>query len=370
MYNATVLNNQRRTRLLRVLLLALTTLTMATTALAAAPIGQIIWIKSAATGLYVSADLNRGRFAPLVADRTSVGGWEQFQVIDAGGGFIALRSIGTGFFVCADQNRGPYAPLVADCTTASTWEHFSWTDIAGGVFSLTARGTGRFVAADLNRGAYAPLVADRTAVNTWEIFTWGAVKVDVNVWVTTNDQSKKLERQPSLSFSEGRGAGANTIFVDESQRYQTIEGFGASFTDSAAFLLNQKVPSSQLHPLMLGLFDRGTGIGLSFVRNPMGASDLARSIYSYNDLSAGQTDPDLASFSIANDLSDILPLITMAKGINPQLRIMATPWSPPGWMKTTDSMIGGSLRGSAYASFANYFVKYIKAYAAEGIHID
>src|SRR5215510_12175241 len=153
MYNATVLNNQRRTRLLRVLLLALTTLTMATTALAAAPIGQIIWIKSAATGLYVSADLNRGGFAPLVADRTSVGGWEQFQVIDAGGGFIALRSIGTGLFVSADQNRGPYAPLVAD----------------------------------------------RTAVNTWETFTWGAVGGDVNVWVTTNDQSKKLEQQPTLS---------------------------------------------------------------------------------------------------------------------------------------------------------------------------
>ena len=363
MYNATVLNNQRRTRLLRVLLLALTTLTMATTALAAAPIGQIIWIKSAATGLYVSADLNRGSFAPLVADRASVGGWEQFQVIDAGGGFIALRSIGTGLFVCADQNRGPYAPLVADRTTASTWEHFSWTDIAGGAFSLKARGTGRFVAADLNRGTYAPLVADRTAVNTWETFTWGAVGVDVNVWVTTNDQSKKLERQPALSFSGGRGAGANTVFVDESQRYQTIEGFGASFTDSAAYLLNQKVPASQLNSVMTSLFNRSNGIAIGFVRNPMGASDLARFIYSYQDSSAGQ-------FSIAHDLADIVPLVRMAKEINPQLKIMASPWSPPGWMKTSGSMIGGSLRPDAYGTFADYFVKFIKAYAAEGIPID
>ena len=364
MYNATVLNNQRRTHLLRVLLLALTTLTMATTALAAAPIGQIIWIRSAATGLYVSADLNRGGFAPLVADRTSVGGWEQFQVIDAGGGFIALRSIGTGFFVCADQNRGTYAPLVADRTTASTWEHFSWTDIAGGAFSLTARGTGRFVAADLNRGTYAPLVADRTAVNTWETFTWGAVEVDVNVWVTTNDQSKKLERQPALSFSGGRGAGANTVFVDESQRYQTIEGFGASFTDSAAYLLNQKVPASQLNSVMTSLFNRSNGIAIGFVRNPMGASDLARFIYSYQD------SPEPPNFSIAHDLVDIVPLVRMAKEINPQLKIMASPWSPPGWMKTSGSMIGGSLLPGAYGTFADYFVKFIKAYAVEGIPID
>src|SRR5262249_13432913 len=192
----------------------------------------------------------------------------------------------------------------------------------------------------------------------------------VDVWVTTDNQSKKLEQQPALSFSPGSASNANTIFVDESQRYQTIEGFGASFTDSSAYLLNQKVPSSQLRPLMLSLFDRQTGIGVSFVRNPMGASDLARFVYSYNDLNAGQTDPDLSSFSIAHDMADIVPLVRMAKQINPQLKIMATPWSPPGWMKTSDSMIGGSLRSSSYASFAGYFVKYINAYAAQGIHID
>src|SRR5262245_28583220 len=123
MDNATVLKTQHRMRLLRVLLLALATLTMATTARSAAPVGQIIWIRSAATGLYVSADLNRGVFAPLVADRPSMSGWEQFQVVDAGGGFIALRSIGTGVYVSADLNRGASAPLVADRTAASTWEH-------------------------------------------------------------------------------------------------------------------------------------------------------------------------------------------------------------------------------------------------------
>jgi glucosylceramidase len=137
----------------------------------------------------------------------------------------------------------------------------------------------------------------------------GAVRghrdIRVKVWVTTDDQSKKMERQPSISFSEGCGVGGNTIFVDESQSYQTIEGFGASFTDSAAYLLNQKVPPSQLNSVMNRLFDRRDGIAISFVRNPMGASDLARFIYSYQDSNGSPEPPD---FSIAHDQVDIVPL--------------------------------------------------------------
>ena len=122
-----------------------------------------------------------------------------------------------------------------------------------------------------------------------------------------------------------------TVFLDERQRYQTIEGFGASFTDSSAWLMNNKiVPASSLPMVMNSLFDHSAGIGISFVRNPMGASDLSRSIYSYDD---GASDPSLSSFSIAHDQADIIPLVKMAKAINPQLKVMANPWSPPGWMK-------------------------------------
>src|SRR5215470_15785314 len=193
----------------------------------------------------------------------------------------------------------------------------------------------------------------------------------VSVWVTTDDQKSKLQQQAPVNFSTGSGGSpGKVIFVDDTQVYQTIEGFGASFTDSTAYLLNQKVPASQINAVMNSLFDRGTGIGVSFVRNPMGASDLARYLYSYDDLPAGQTDPDLTSFSIAHDLEDIVPLLKLAKQINPQLKVMANPWSPPGWMKTSGSMIGGSLRSGAYAPFANYFVKYVQAYADEGIQID
>jgi len=192
----------------------------------------------------------------------------------------------------------------------------------------------------------------------------------VDVWLTTDNQKTKLTQQPAISFSTGSSAKAATIFVDETQSYQSIEGFGASFTDSAAYLLNQKVPAPQLNGVMASLFDRQAGIGMSFIRNPMGASDLSRSIFSYDDLAPGQTDAGLNSFSIAHDLVDIVPLVKMAMKINPQVKIMANPWSPPGWMKTSGSMIGGSLIPEMYGPFANYFVRYIQAYAAQSIPID
>ena len=159
----------------RFLFLVLTLVLLTATAQAAAPVGQTIWIRASATGLFVSADQNRGTWAPLVADRSSVAAWEQFQVVDAGGGFIAFRAIGTGLFVSADTARAAYAPLVADRPTISTWEQFTWTDIAGGAFTLRGRVTNRFVSADLNRGAFAPLVSDRQGAGAWEQFTWGTV---------------------------------------------------------------------------------------------------------------------------------------------------------------------------------------------------
>ena len=158
-----------------ILLLVFATLFLNFSAQAAAPVGQTIWIRASATNLFVSADQNRGTFAPLVADRSTVDAWEQFQVVDAGSGFIAFRSIGTGLFVSADQARAAYAPLVADRSAIGTWEQFTWTDIAGGAFTLKGRALNRFVSADLNRGSFAPLVCDRTTAGAWEQFTWGAV---------------------------------------------------------------------------------------------------------------------------------------------------------------------------------------------------
>jgi glucosylceramidase len=197
----------------------------------------------------------------------------------------------------------------------------------------------------------------------------------VSVVVTTDNQSMQLTTQTAVSFSAATG-GSNVVYVDETQVYQPIEGFGAATTDSAMYLLNEVAKADQLsqfNQAMSDLFTRtgNNGIGLSFLRNPMGASDIARTMYSFDD---GPADPSLANFSIAHDQMDIIPLIQQAKTLNPQLKIMANPWSPPGWMKDSGSMISGSLLSSAamYTSFANYFVKYIQAYEAapNNINID
>src|SRR5262245_10246235 len=174
MYSSKILNNQYWTRMVRIVLSALTTLMMATAVLAAAPVGQVIWLRSVATDRFVSADQNRGSFAPLVADRASVGGWEQFQIVDAGGGFIALRAVSNGRYVSADINRAN-VPLVADRAALGAWEQFQWIDNATGQVQLRAVNVNRYVSADLNLGAWAPLVANRTTPSGWETFFWGIV---------------------------------------------------------------------------------------------------------------------------------------------------------------------------------------------------
>jgi glucosylceramidase len=192
----------------------------------------------------------------------------------------------------------------------------------------------------------------------------------VNVWLTTDDQQTLLQPQTAVAFKAGISPTLPTILIDDRRRYQTIVGFGAAFTDSAAYLLNEKVPPANIRAVMESLFDRTQGIGLSFARDPIGASDLTRYDYSFDDQPAGSTDPTLSGFSIAHDQTDIIPMILLAKSINPQLKLLATPWSPPGWMKTSGSMIGGTLLPSAYAPFADYLVKYVQAYAAAGVHVD
>ena len=201
-------------------------------------------------------------------------------------------------------------------------------------------------------------------------YTIASTQTSVNVVLTTHDQTKLLSPQSAVKFSAG-GPTANQIVVDESQQYQPIEGFGASFTDSATYLLGVVVPPSTLTSTMHDLFTRdGNGIGLSFMRIPMGATDIARSVYSFDDLPTGQTDTSLSKFSIAHDQTYVLPIVLQAKTLNPDMKIMANPWSPPGWMKGSGTMDGGSLLSSMYTPFANYLVKYIQAYQTAGVPID
>lgn len=150
---------------------------------------------------------------------------------------------------------------------------------------------------------------------------------------------------------------------------QQLDGFGASFTDAAAFLIDKVLDDKQKNEAMVQLFDTEYGIGLSLIRNPMGASDYARTIYSYDDQLEGKEDPTLTAFSIEHDQESILPLTKWAKQLNPELKLFASPWSAPGWMKDTGKMVAGQLLKKNYGIYADYFVRFIQEYAKEGLEV-
>jgi glucosylceramidase len=200
-----------------------------------------------------------------------------------------------------------------------------------------------------------------------------AQTVPVQLWVTTSSTTgvtAGLEQQPDISFGADAHDDVATIDVDDSKTFQTMEGGGASFTDSAAWLLNEKLPRKVRDEVMRRLFDPKQGIGLSFLRNPMGASDLTRTEYTYDDNAGDKSDPKLPHFSIAHDLVDIVPLTKMARRLNPSLRLMMVPWSPPAWMKDNSSLVHGDILPQFYSHLTNYFLKTLKAYEAQGITID
>ncbi len=197
----------------------------------------------------------------------------------------------------------------------------------------------------------------------------------VQVWLTTSDGSNELTPQPSLTFGSNSG-NSSTINVNEYQQYQQMDGFGAAVTDSSAWLIYTQLSQSARDTLMQHLFSPSLGIGLDFVRVPVGASDFSvTGPYSYDDLPAGQTDPNLTNFSVSHDTAYIIPVLQQAYSLNPNLKFMANPWSPPAWMKTNGSMLGvynhhkGSLISSDYGPLARYFVKFLQAYQSYGIPI-
>jgi glucosylceramidase len=197
-----------------------------------------------------------------------------------------------------------------------------------------------------------------------------------HVWLTTPDRTQLLADKGTVPFVKETPPNFS-IAVDPTTAFQTIDGFGASITDSSAVVLYRLDPAAR-DQVMKDLFDPATGLGLSFLRQPMGASDFFDSTatggvpYSYDDMPAGATDYDMAHFSIAHDEPEIIPLVQRANQLNPGLKILGTPWGQPAWMKTNQSMIGGRLIDDPriYKAYAQYFVKYVQAYAAHGIHID
>lgn len=194
-------------------------------------------------------------------------------------------------------------------------------------------------------------------------------KTGIASWMTTADQSQLLKLQPKINFSTTQTSNL-TVVVDTADTFQTIDGFGYTLTGGSAKLIGQLDKEKRLSLLqeLFGVADNS--ISINYLRISIGASDLDAVPFSYNDLESGEADINLTRFTLDNDRAYLVPLLKEILKINPAIKIMGSPWSAPRWMKDNNSTIGGSLKPEYYATYAQYFVKYIQHMKAEGIAID
>jgi len=193
---------------------------------------------------------------------------------------------------------------------------------------------------------------------------------EVAFWLTNGDQSALLQEQKAaLNFSAAQN-GNPTIEVNESEKFQTIDGFGYTLTGGSAGLINAMETNAK-DALLEEIFStKKNGIGVSYLRVSIGASDLSADTFTYNELPAGETDINQDKFSIAKEMTDLVPILKKIVAINPKIKILGSPWTAPTWMKTNNSFKGGSLKPEYYNSYAKYLVKYIQAMKLQGIVID
>ena len=193
---------------------------------------------------------------------------------------------------------------------------------------------------------------------------------DTSLWLTKPDHSALLaEQSPKLAFSKEAPAG-QVIDVNSAKTFQTIDGFGFALTGGSAMLLHH-MDAAKRAALLHNLFTtEGDGIGVSYLRVTVGSSDMNDHVYSYDDLAEGQTDPDMQHFSLAPDEADVIPVLKEILAINPKIKILASPWSAPLWMKTTGKAQGGVLLPEYFSAYAKYWVKYIEGMKDHGITID
>ncbi len=198
----------------------------------------------------------------------------------------------------------------------------------------------------------------------------------VAVYLTTSDLAKTLARGRDLRFQQGVPRGTDEIAVNPAVGYQRlVAGFGVAMTDTSAFLLDRRLPARVRERVMRQLFSPVGGIGLSFLRVPIGGSDyVVGKPYTYDDVPAGKADPTLAHFSIGHDAPYIIPMIRKALELNPSISIMANPWTPPAWMKTDDKLVTttgplGTLYPQDYGVYARYLVKFLEGYESAGIPV-
>lgn len=188
-------------------------------------------------------------------------------------------------------------------------------------------------------------------------------------WITTADGRRRLDRLPDSIAVHDAPSGGTIIHVDPTKRYQSITGFGAALTNSSAWLMNRRLTPTVRTALVRELFDRHAGLGFGMVRLTIGASDFSRTHYSFDDRASGAIAEAASHFSTAAAQADVLPLARQARAANPGLLVIASPWSAPGWMKTSNSLITGRLRPDAYAAYAEYLRRTVTSFAAAGVPI-
>lgn len=190
------------------------------------------------------------------------------------------------------------------------------------------------------------------------------------LWLTDPGNKILFSRQEPLKITKAKNAAGQEIVVGTKTSYQSIDGFGYTLTGgSAQHIIGMGVAQRAALLKELFAFD-GTNIGTSYIRLSIGASDLNEKVFSYNDLPAGETDTEMEKFDLGPDKKDVIPVLKEILAINPKIKILGSPWSPPVWMKTNGDTRGGSLKPEYYDAYAKYFVKYVEHMKAEGIRID
>jgi glucosylceramidase len=187
----------------------------------------------------------------------------------------------------------------------------------------------------------------------------------ISVWVTSGDERFAVAPEASWREASASPPDVTQIRLDPNHKFQELLGFGGAFTDAACFTFNRLSPSARAE-LVHELFHRSE-MGLSMGRVCVGSSDYSTKLYSFDE---GDPDPELKRFSIEHDREYILPVLKQAREANPDLFLFSSPWSPPGWMKFNGTMLGGSMRRHYLKTYAQYYLKFLQAYAAEGVPVQ
>lgn len=205
-------------------------------------------------------------------------------------------------------------------------------------------------------------------VGPWILPSPQAIGPSVELWLSTADRHLKLARQPEIELTP-RGSEPVDVVIDVQKKFQTMTGFGAAMSDSSAWLLQNKLNAMQRNAVLQEMYGPPPNLNLTMMRLTIGASDFSIKPYTLDDVPFGQDDPQLLHFNVTTNLRDVIPMVREVLAINPSLQIIASPWSAPAWMKTSQNLIGGELLEEHEDTYADYLVKYLDTYRSYGIPI-